>query len=627
MKNFQKLRMVDPDTLSDKQEQKQSQLESFLFRECLESGTHLAFSNLYYFISEYYGNYIRYCELKDKQYIYMWNNETTLYCKTTTINVYTSMMDVLHKYFEQKLQQACSVYAKVDIKKSKKEMSQENEELSKIRSSYQKAMKKIGTCSFMREVSHKYIMSEQNNSFLKKLDSNGYVINFKNGILDVTEDYFCPKEDDMTITENSPIEDFMGGRSIDHYFRKRTPYDYYTICLDYDYKCKYDNQIYQELKTVISNTCNNNEIDIKLIKSYLGYSMLGTNKEQISLWLIGHTASNGKSTLITMFMDMFDIYCKEINNRTFEQNFSNPHKQFADAQKKRFIFLEEISKKKIDVETFNRVVGNRTFGGNEVLFGTTEDIPITFTFAFTSNNSPNFNDNNGTSRRGMIVEMTNQFLDKEKYDTLDNKKGYYVKDKELLEKMQRDDYKLALFHILYPYTLQYYNDKCIPKIYKEKAIKLWENIYKDNDPMKEFITKYFEITKNVDDRVPKELFLRDYAIYSGLRNISFGTVLNHIKRLKIPYDRQKRATSDKDKDKSINKKGEGNKGVLLGIKRNDKLIKFVKDIDDTNIIQKKIPSDNEIIKNEDVAGSISFEEQITNTAQTDITLGFDSFDD
>lgn len=183
--------------------------------------------------------------------------------------------------------------------------------------------------------------------------------------------------------------------------------------------------------------------------------------------------------------------------------------------------------------------------------------------------------------------MTNQFLDKEKYDVLDNKKGYYVKDKELLEKMQRDDYKLALFHILYPYTLQYYNDKCIPKIYKEKAIKLWENIYKDNDPMKEFITKYFEITKNVDDRVPKELFLRDYAIYSGLRNISFGTVLNHIKRLKIPYDRQKRATSDKDKDKSINKKGEGNKGVLLGIKRNDKLIKFVKDIDDTNIIQKK----------------------------------------
>lgn len=534
--------------------------------KCLNEGTHRDFADMYYFLAHEWNVYINACQVGDKIVIYKWNIITCLYSKVKSSIIYTEMMDNFNDYFGSYLQDL-----KFKIKETGKDASlskrQKKEKLKKLHEEealYQKVMSKIGTCSFMREVADKYIHLEINkyDNFIDKLDSNQYAINFRNGIIDIKEDIMYIDSDDYE--ESMTTEDVVNcQQSLS--FRKREPLkDFYTFCLDFDFSPKYNVSIYDELCTIIYNICNNNDVDTELIKSYFGYSMLGINKEQISGWLIGPLSCNGKSTLIAMFMIMFSCYSKKISNKTFEKGFQKHHKQFAEIVNKRFVFLEEISKKNMDVDLFKDLVADKVLGSNEVLFGTTMDIPITFTFVFTSNNNPKFQSDNGVKRRGMIIEMNNEFLDINKIEKRRNRgqsvDRCHVKDKEILDRMEDEEYKLALFHIFYEYAILYCLQKKI--LCCDEAIKRWKGVCKDNDPVKAVIEQFFVITGNNDDRIHKDEFLNFYKSKSRLENITFNNVLNDLKRLKVVYDRTKRIMVEDP----ISKKKISMKGVLIGIR-------------------------------------------------------------
>ena len=521
---------------------------------CISEETHCSFADLYYFISHEYKNYVYTCPLKDgNMVIYKWDGKRTLYDIVDTKLIITTIIHDLSHYFRSKMERTYDKLKNIDIKKLKKDIKEEKKGIQEEADTYFGILKKVGTYSFIRDVANIYINLEINKKFLKKLNSNPYVINFKNGILDVKDDclYIDPDEYDENMTREDVIK---SQKSLS--FRERDPTkDFYTFCLNFDYESTYDITIYDELQQIINNTCNNRTRDANLLKAYLGYSMLGVTWEQKCLWLVGPLACDGKSTLIEMFKEMFLEYFVDLDNRLFEKGYQKQHKQFAETLNKRVAFVEEVSRKNMDIELFKRMIGNKDLGSNEVMFGTTKDIPITFKFIFSSNNNPSFQSDAGVKRRGMLLEMDSQFLTQKDYDKRDNKTGCYLMDKKLLEKMEDDKYKLALFHIYYEYTLLYYWQGEIYPGYTNRAIKKWKGVCDDSDSMKVFIEKYCIITNKPVDKIHKDKFLNKYKRHSGLDNISFANILNDIKRFKIIYKRTGRVG--------------GKKGALIGIKWND----------------------------------------------------------
>jgi hypothetical protein len=265
--------------------------------------------------------------------------------------------------------------------------------------------------------------------------------------------------------------------------------------------------------------------------------------------VIGYTAQNGKSTMAKMFANSLPIYSKKLDKKTFNVNYANSHKQFAELKKLiRFAYIEELDRNKVDIDRLKDFIDGDKIGGNEVLYGTTEDIIIHCKLLCTGNKDMNFDTDEGMKRRGIVANLTNKFIDKYDYDKLNDKRGNYIKDTKLMNNFEtNNEYKMAFIHLLLPYAKKYYaGEFSVPKSLTEKFKELCD----DNDCMKTFITETFDITGNDTDRIYKDDFLMMYnAHYNTKHNWPF--LLSDVKRL-LTYDRHKRAG--------------GNKGVIVGIK-------------------------------------------------------------
>jgi phage/plasmid-associated DNA primase len=346
-------------------------------------------------------------------------------------------------------------------------------------------------------------------------------------------------------------------------FRERTSDDYFTITLDYDYKFDYAKQILEKIKKIILQICNDDIHLMECYLSWLGYCMTGETSFQKAMWSIGPTAQNGKTTIIEAFEQMAQIYCVKLNSKTFEEKFQNKHKQLALLKLARLAYLEEMERKSIDIQAYKDYAGGKKIGGNEILYGTAESIRINFKLMFISNKFPKFKSDAGVKRRGLCIEHTNLFYDDKKYEANKHKKGVYLKDSSLGELFERDDYKLAFFHLLIPYAIRYYKSK-FSEVDMSLLIETWETICCENDDMGQFLDENYDITGNDEDRIHKDAFLKHYQNYYNLKNITWNTLINDVKRLGLEYDRTKRIDSKR--------------GVILGLvkKQNTDQYNYVK---------------------------------------------------
>lgn len=353
------------------------------------------------------------------------------------------------------------------------------------------------------------------------LDSSKDTVNFKNGIL-------CLRN--LT-------------------FRERCRKDYVTKCLDYDYSDTVNQEISDEIKQKILHIANDDQITYDFILSWFGYCLTGETQERKMLFMSGYSASNGKSTLGRMFMYSLPIYSTEIDNQTFNLNYTKIHKQLNGVNKPiRFIVIEELSKKNIDVNLFKKFIDGNEIT-NEVLYGTTEKIIIHGKLFITSNYDPSFITDNGILRRGIQVVLKNKFLDQYDYEKITQKKGIYLQDKSFEYHFKNNyQYKLEFVRLLLPYAQKYYSHGLhVPDIIKNNFYEVCEN----NDYMKNFIEKFFTITHSHNDRISKDDFL---ILYNDANNtkMQWNHLLPDIKRIGLVYDKNKRVHNSR--------------GIICGIK-------------------------------------------------------------
>lgn len=406
-------------------------------------------------------------------------------------------------------------------------------------------LQNVETAHFMKQVISLFCNNEKiyDEEFEDILDSNHHVINFKNRILDNKT-----------------------GK-----FRKRTPNDYYTKTLDFNYNTKYDKVIYNKIDDIFTKVCNNDEKLKELMRRWFGYCMTGDTSIQVAMWVIGHLASNGKSTLISAFVNMFSIYTYKLHNETFNKNFKNRHKQFSETKNMRFLYVEEQDKEKLDVQIYKDILDGIKIAGNEILYGTAEEIKIFFKLMFASNKYPNITSDRGTNRRTACVEFSNVFQNMDKLTDEQkeekNKRKIYEIDTNINSKegyFTRDDYKLGLFHYLL-FGMKTFYEKKFKDSGLDDALDHWRSIVAEGDHMKIFLDATYDITENPEDRIHKDEFTEQYKLhYPKLDKISWLTLLGDVKTAGLQYDPQLRSTSMRyDSDK---KSYRNEKGSIVGIK-------------------------------------------------------------
>ena len=280
-------------------------------------------------------------------------------------------------------------------------------------------------------------------------------------------------------------------------FSDRTPDDFITEYLEYDYAPNVNKNIQEKIKIVLKQICNNRDEDYNFIMSHLGYCITSETKEQKYLNAYGASASNGKSTIIKIMEAVFNIYVFKADKRLFSESFGKSHKYFTGMKNKRIVYIEEVDKKKTDGELLKDIVdGNKM--NNEVLFGTTEKIDIFFKLLFFSNNIMNLDADSGIKRRMIAMEFNSIFTDQE--DFAEKKATYpnsdvFLIDRNLLSLFKTNiEYKIAFMHLVIAEANAYFNTGLIiPESYKKATNDLCD----ENDKMKHFIDNHFVITKTI----------------------------------------------------------------------------------------------------------------------------------
>jgi hypothetical protein len=262
------------------------------------------------------------------------------------------------------------------------------------------------------------------NEFDLNLDILKFKIAYKNGILDLKTLHF---------REGILSSDLI---------TKTIPYNY-----EPSIKSDRDVVLHELLKI-----CNMKPSHLDYYLSYFGYSMTGDSQKLQEFWyMLGQTASNGKSVVFETLMEIIPNYIVKIESDAFEPNNNNFHKEVATWKGARIGWINELSKKQQDPELIKQVCDG-TSVKYKVMYGVSSNMPITFKMCVVSNNSISINADRGVARRLKILQMDSSFDDKYVVDNFEECK--FKKDTKFGELLQTT-YKFALMDIIYSYSKRF----------------------------------------------------------------------------------------------------------------------------------------------------------------------------
>ena len=334
--------------------------------------------------------------------------------------------------------------------------------------------------------------------------------------------------------------------------RERLRNDYATMILNDDYLPP-NQKIIDEIKEILLkiNNCDNNLLESML--KWLGYCLTGHNTAKKFLTIVGHSADNGKSTMSRIHETCLPIYSKSIDNRTFSANYEKHHKVFANIGKPfRYVYIEELNKSKLDVDRIKGMIDSPMIEIEE-LYGTVMKIYLQCKLTFLSNHEPDGGSDSGYNTRGLRTELTNQFLEKNKYEQEYqlSPTTVFLADKNILDNFRnKHEYRLAYINLLLPYAKLFYTENGLT-VDIQLSINFCEATA-EKDTMAIFIDQVFDHTSDPNHKIHKDDFTALYNKYlKTTYPISWAKILSDVKRLKLNYHKD---WSDK-----------GKRGVLSGL--------------------------------------------------------------
>jgi hypothetical protein len=300
------------------------------------------------------------------------------------------------------------------------------------------------------------------NDFETKLDVLKYQVAYKNGILDLKSGFFR--------------EGIIGS-------------DFITKTIPYNYQVSTEADRAIVLKELLK-ICNMNKEHLDYYLSYLGYAMTGDSQRLQQFWyMLGQTASNGKSVIFEALMEVIPNYIVKIENTAFEMGNNAIHKEIATWRGARIGWVNELTKKKQDAELFKQISDGTTIK-YKVMYGNSANMNINFKMCVVSQHTISINADKGVARRLKVLKMNSSFMDHHIEDDYVNCR--FKKDTNFGILLQTQ-YKFALMDIIYSYSKRFYENDFKMCDYPDEWKQETEESISTNNEFNDFFYSHFEI--------------------------------------------------------------------------------------------------------------------------------------
>ena len=382
-----------------------------------------------------------------------------------------------------------------------------------------------------------YLYKAYDEEFYTKLDSNPYLLAFKNGVYDFEKNIF----------------------------RKSVPDDYLTFStgydfMDYDEKNEKVQEIYEFLAKIITNT----DVREYLLK-ILGRSLIGIPEEKFYIWT-GLSGANGKSTLVNFMEATLGDYITSVDVSLLTNKRPNSGNASPDVIRLRgkriFTFQEPEHDDKLRTGILKQYTGGDTIIARE-LFKAPVCFKLQGTMIMCCNDLPSVASiDGGTWRRIRVIEFKSRFCEnpiKSNEFNIDPNIKYKIKE-----------WKPYFMSIL----IHWYNKSKTEGMKEPDEVKKATTKYKDdNDRFNEFFnecleedTSTLETNKKISehfknwwyanyptDPIPKvkELIRAIKIKYGNEKEIYVGGIMRYGFNLKIKNSYEKETLLDEDEDEGI----------------------------------------------------------------------------
>lgn len=343
--------------------------------------------------------------------------------------------------------------------------------------------------------------------FNENLDTNIYQIAFRNGIFDMR------------------TYEFREGLFSSDFITQTLPYDYQPP----------NKQNISIVRNELKKICNYNETHLEYYLSIISYALTGDAiRHQEFYYLRGQKAGNGKSVIFEALDDILPIYSMKMESDIFNENNSNRHKEIATWAGKRIAWANEIGTKKLDRE-FLKDVSDGTKVKYKPMYKESEYMPITFKPFIISNNTINFDSDEGIKRRMRLGQMDSEFIEGLDKDDIVNCR--FIKDTEFGKKL-RNEYKFGLLHLLFESTKRYIDNGFKLSQYPTDWREEVKDVMTSNDNFGEWFLSRFEFC----DEYITEYNLKKIIKSGGFEKIKFADQVKK-NRWNCVFNRDKRLWS------------------------------------------------------------------------------------
>lgn len=338
----------------------------------------------------------------------------------------------------------------IKIANTEGEQKEKLVEMSKL---YLKAYKTISASGFLNVLTKYLKTSLADLTFTAKLDSTAGILAFKNGIMNLEKKQF---------RQGILATDFIT-QTIPHNYEPADPT-----------KMKF-------IKNVLTEILNNNEEHMEYYASLIGFSFIGSPHLEKSIYFcvdktLTASGDNGKTFFPDILNDLMPNYVYKTKGTLIEEGNTKVHKQLAMLKGKRLVWLDELSKKKLNAEIMKEI-GDGLKIENEVMFGTSEILDIMFKMWILTNNIPTIDARDtAVFNRYKHLSYGSHFDRTGKRLTKNAEKLEFIADTKLGDKI-KTDYKNEIFNFVIDYANKYYVSGIppIPQQFKNDAKETQES--------------------------------------------------------------------------------------------------------------------------------------------------------
>lgn len=296
------------------------------------------------------------------------------------------------------------------------------------------------------------------NTFSNKLDSKTDILAFQNGIV-------CLK-----------TKTFRKGILSSDFITSTIPSDYTPCDLS---KIEF---VMNHFKKIL----NNNDEHLNYLLCCLGACMIGKPELIKSIFFFVDKTEcgrgdNGKSFILKILSHLMPNYVYKTKANLIDVKNAKIHKQLVLTKGKRIVYMEELPREKDTNASLLKDIGDGDKIENEVLFGTSEDIILTWVLFALTNHIPNIDPNeNAVYNRYRQCSFNSHFDRTGERLVEDPSKLLFIADPELPNTMVTQ-YSHEIFHILIEYANKFYENKNkLPKI-PAQFVKDTEDTKLNND--------------------------------------------------------------------------------------------------------------------------------------------------